>query len=195
MGRFKSCKSESFGFAEAVAFERELLAEVVETGELFIVFVIVVEVRDDPPVVKGNGLGAEIFIGPFATGLNGTKEPSGSRGDGERGVAGSGEDLFDVLLFVRTQLASDAGSLGIVKCVERTDVGGGEFEVVVNGDEELRDTTVVLNKAGGNVVWVDGLEVVFLYETSDLVFKVADLEAVSFVAGINGADETHNDGS
>jgi len=195
MGRFKSCKSESFGFAEAVAFERELLAEVVETGELFIVFVIVVEVRDDPPVVKGNGLGAEIFIGPFATGLNGTKEPSGSRGDGERGVAGSGEDLFDVLLFIRTQLASDAGSLGIVKRVERTDIGGGEFKVVVNRDEELRDTTIVLDKTGGDVVRVDGLKVVLLYEAGDLVFKVTDLDAVSLVAGVDGADKTHNDGS
>ena len=83
MGRFKSCKSESLGLAEAVAFERELLAEVIEAGELLIVLVILVEVRDDAPVVKGNGFGAEIFVGPFATGLNGAEEPSGSRGDGE----------------------------------------------------------------------------------------------------------------
>ena len=195
MGRFKSRKSESLGFAEAVAFERELLTEVVEAGELFIVLVIAVEVRDDPPVVEGNGLGAEIFVGPFATGLNGAEEPSGSTGDGERGVAGSGEDLFDVLLFIRTQLASDAGSLGIVKRVERTDIGGGEFKVVVNRDEELRDTTIVLDKTGGDVVRVDGLKVVLLYEAGDLVFKVTDLDAVSLVAGVDGADKTHNDGS
>jgi len=55
VGRFKSCKSESFGLAEAVAFECELLAEVVEAGELLIVLVIAVEVRDDAPVVEGNG--------------------------------------------------------------------------------------------------------------------------------------------
>ena len=83
MGRFKSRKSESFGLAEAVAFERELLAEVVEAGELLIVLMIAVEVRDDAPVVEGNGFGAEIFVGPFATSLDGTEEPGGSGGDGE----------------------------------------------------------------------------------------------------------------
>ena len=83
MGRFKSRKSESFGLAEAVAFERKLLTEMVEAGELLIVLMIVVEVHDDAPVVEGNGFGAEIFIGPFATGLNGMEEPGGSGGDGE----------------------------------------------------------------------------------------------------------------
>jgi len=195
VGRFKSCKSESLGLAEAVAFERELLAEVIEAGELFIVLVVMVEVRDDAPVVEGNGFGVEIFIGPFATSLDGVEEPGGSGGNGELGVARGGEDFFNVLLFVRTQFASDAGSLGIVKRVERTDVGGGEFEVVVNGDEELRDATVILDKTRGDVVRVDGLKVVFLYEAGDLVFEVADLDAVSLIAGVDGADETHNDGS
>jgi len=83
MGRFKSRKSESFGLAEAVAFERELFAEVVEAEELLVVLVIAVEVRDDAPVVEGNGFGAKVFVGPFATGLNGAEEPSGSGGDGE----------------------------------------------------------------------------------------------------------------
>jgi len=35
----------------------------------------------------------------------------------------------------------------------------------------------------------------FLDEASDLVFEVADLDAMPLVAGIDGADETHNDGS
>jgi len=85
MGRFKSRKSKSFGFAEAVAFERELFTEVVEAGELFIVFVIAMEVRNDPPVVEGNGLGTEIFVGPFAASLDSEEEPGGSGRDGERG--------------------------------------------------------------------------------------------------------------
>jgi len=75
------------------------------------------------------------------------------------------------------------------------DEGGGQFEVVVNGDEELRDATVVLDKTRGDVVRVDGLKIMFLYEAGDLVFEVADLDAVSLVAGVDGADETHNDGS
>jgi len=60
-------------------------------------------------------------------------------------------------LFFRTQFASDAGSFRIVKGVEGADVRGGEFQVVVDGDEELRYSTVILDKAGGNVVGVDGL--------------------------------------
>jgi len=35
----------------------------------------------------------------------------------------------------------------------------------------------------------------FLDEASDLVFKVADLDLVSLVAGVDGADKTYNDGS
>jgi len=70
VGRFKSRKSESFGLAEAIAFERELLAEVVEAGKFLVVLVIAVEVRDDAPVVEGNGFGAEVFVGPLATGLD-----------------------------------------------------------------------------------------------------------------------------
>src|SRR5712671_7653186 len=107
---------------------------------------IAVEVCDDAPIVEGNGFGAEIFVGPLAASLDGTEEPSGSGGDGERGVARGGEDFLDVLLFARTQFASDAGSFRIVKHVERADVGGGEFEVVVNGDEELGDAAVVFAK-------------------------------------------------
>jgi len=34
-----------------------------------------------------------------------------------------------------------------------------------------------------------------LYEAHDLVLKIADLDAVSLVAGVDGANETHNDGS
>src|SRR5712672_3109702 len=125
---------------------------------------IAVEVRDDAPVVEGNGFGAEIFVGPFATSLDGAEEPSGSGGNGERGVARGGEDFFDILLFVRTQFASDAGSLRIMKGVEGADVRGGEFQVVVDGDEELRYLTVVLDKTGGDVVGIDGLQVVILNE-------------------------------
>jgi len=114
VGRLKSCKSESLGLAEAIALERELFAEVIEVGELLVILVIAVEVRNDAPIVEGNGFGMEIFVGPFATSLDGMEEPSGSRGDGERGVARGGEDLFDVLLFFQTQFASDAGSLRII---------------------------------------------------------------------------------
>jgi len=34
-----------------------------------------------------------------------------------------------------------------------------------------------------------------LNEAGDLVFEVADLDTVSLVAGVDGADKTHNDGS
>jgi len=195
MGRFKSRKSESFGFVEAVAFERELLTEMVKAGELLILLVIAVEVRDDAPVVKGNGFGTEVLIGPFAASLNGAEEPSGSWRDRERGVARGGEDFFNVFLFIWTQFASDAGSLRIVKSVEGADVCGGEFEIVVDRDEELRYSTIVFDKTGGNVVRIDGLQVVLLDKAGDLVFKIADLDVVSLVAGVDGTDETHNDGS
>src|SRR5712671_6349538 len=122
MGRFKSRKSESFGFAEAVAFERELLAKVVEAGKFLVILMVAMEVCDDAPVVEGNGFGAEILVGPFAAGLDGAEKPSGGGGDGKRGVAWGGEDLLDVLLFVRTQFASDASSLHIVKGIEGADV-------------------------------------------------------------------------
>jgi len=84
VGRFKSRKSESLGFAEAVAFERELLAEVAETGEFLVVLMVAVEIGDNPPVVEGDGLGAKVFVGPLATSLDGAEKPSGSGGDGER---------------------------------------------------------------------------------------------------------------
>src|SRR5882757_2716874 len=156
---------------------------------------VAVEIGNNPPVVEGNGLSAKVFVGPLATGLNGAEEPGGSGGDRERGVAGSGEDFFDVFLFVRTQFASDAGSFRIIKGVEGADIRGGEFQVVVDGDEELRYLTVVLDKAGGDAVGVDGLQVMLLNKAGDLVFEVADLDAVSLVAGVDGADKTHNDGS
>ena len=57
MGRLKSCKSESLGLAEAVTFERELLAEVIEAGKFLIVLMVTMEVGDDSPVVEGNGFG------------------------------------------------------------------------------------------------------------------------------------------
>ena len=97
-------------------------------------------------------------------------------------------------MFVRTQFASDAGSLRIIKGVEGTDVCGGELQVVVDGDEELRYSTIIFDKTGGNVVRIDGLQVVLLDKAGDLVFKIADLDAVSLVAGVDGTDETHNDG-
>jgi len=65
----------------------------------------------------------------------------------------------------------------------------------VDRDEELRYSTIILDKTGGDVVRIDGLKVVFLYKTGNLVFKVADLDAMSLVAGVDGADKTHNDGS
>ena len=195
MGRFKSRKSESLGFAEAIAFERELLAEVAKTGEFLVVLMVAVEIGDNPPVVEGDGLGAKVLVGPLATSLDGAEKPSGSGGDGERVVAGGGEDFFNIFLFVRTQFASDAGSFRIVKSVEGADVCGGEFEIVVDRDEELRYSTIVFDKTGGNVVRVDGLKVMFLYEAGNLVLEVTDLDAMSLVTGVNGTDETHNDGS
>jgi len=45
------------------------------------------------------------------------------------------------------------------------------------------------------VTRINRLEIMFLDEASDLVFKVTDLDLVSLVAGVDGADETHNDGS
>ena len=65
MGRLKSCKSKSFGFPEAITLERELLAEVVEAGEFLVIFMVVMEVSDDAPVVEGDGFSAEVFVGPF----------------------------------------------------------------------------------------------------------------------------------
>jgi len=195
VGRLKSRKSESFGLLETVALEHELFMEVAEAGELLIVLVIAVEVCNDAPVVKGDGFGTEVFVGPLAASLNGMEEPGGGRGDGERGVTRGGEDLLDVLLFFRTQFASDASSFGIIECVERAYVGGGQFEVVMDGNEELGDATVVQDEARGDVVVADGLEIMLLYEACDLVLKIMDLDAVSLVAGIDGTDETHNDGS
>jgi len=195
VGSFKSHKSENLGLAETVAFEHELLVEVVEAGELFIILVIAVEVRDDAPVVEGNGLSAEVLVGPLATSLNGAEEPSGGRGDGKQGVTWGGEDLLDVLLFVWTQFASDAGSLHIIKGVEGADVCSGEFQVVMDGDEELWYSTVILDKTRGDVVWVDGLQIVLLDEAGNLVFKVTDLDVVSLVTSVDGTDKTHNDGS
>jgi len=64
----------------------------------------------------------------------------------------------------------------------------------VDGDEELRYSTVVLDKTREDAVQIDRLEIMFLDEASNLVFKVADLDSVSLVAGVNGTDETHNDG-
>src|SRR5882757_5586470 len=124
---------------------------------------VAVEIGNNPPVVEGNGLSAKVFVGPLATSLDGAEEPSGSGGDGERGVTRGGKDLLDVLLFFQTQFASDAGSFGIIECVEWAYVGGGQFEVVVDRNEELGDTTVVWDEARGNVVVTDGLEVMFLY--------------------------------
>ena len=65
----------------------------------------------------------------------------------------------------------------------------------MNRDEELRHSTVVLDKTGEDAVRIDGLEIMFLDEASDLVFKVVDLDSVSLVAGVDGADKTYNDGS
>ena len=65
----------------------------------------------------------------------------------------------------------------------------------MDGDEELRYSTVVLNKTREDAVRINRLEIMFLDEASDLVFKVVDLDSVSLVAGVDGADETHNDGS
>src|SRR5712675_1666651 len=128
-----------------------------EAGKLLVVFVVPMEVGDDAPIVEGDGFSVEVLVGPLATSLDGTEEPSGSGGDGERGVARGGEDLLDVLLFFRTQFASDASSFGIIECVERAYVGSGQFEVVVDGNEELGDVTVVRDEARGNVVVANGL--------------------------------------
>ena len=107
MGRLKSRKNESLGLTETVAFECKLFTEVVEAGEFLAILMAAMEVGDDAPVVEGNSFGTEIFVGPLATSLNGMEEPSGSRGDGERGVAWGGKDFFNILLFICTQLASD----------------------------------------------------------------------------------------
>jgi len=36
---------------------------------------------------------------------------------------------------------------------------------------------------------------VLLDEAGDLILEIADLDAMSLVAGVDGADKTHNDGS
>jgi len=59
----------------------------------------------------------------------------------------------------------------------------------VDRDEELRYSTIVLDKTGEDAVRIDGLEIMFLDEASDLVFKVTDLDSVSLVAGVNGTDD------
>ena len=89
----------------------------------------------------------------------------------------------------------DAGSFHIVKGVEGADVCGQEFKIVVDWNEELWYSTVVRDKARGNVILINGLKVMLLDEASDLILEVANLDAVAFIAGIDGADETHNDGS
>jgi len=85
------------------------------------------------------------------------EEPGGSGGDREQGVAGGSKDFFDVLLFIQTQFASDASSLRIIKGVKGADVCGGEFKIIMDGDEELQYSTVVLDKTGGDVVRINGL--------------------------------------
>jgi len=83
MGRLKSHKSESLGFAEVIAFERKLLVEVIEVGEFLIILVVVMEVGNDLPIVEGDGFGMEVLIGPLAAGLNGVEEPGESGRDRE----------------------------------------------------------------------------------------------------------------
>jgi|SRR5712671_356934 len=146
MGRLKSRKSESLGLVEAVALKCELFAEVVEAGELLVIFIVPMEIGDDAPIVEGDGFDAKVLVGPFATSLNGMEKLGGSVGDGERGVVRGGEDFFDVLLFVQTQFASDADSLCIIKGVEGADICGEEFKIVMDRDEELRYLTVVLDE-------------------------------------------------
>ena len=63
----------------------------------------------------------------------------------------------------------------------------------MDGNEELRYLTVVLDKARGDIVQVDGLKIVLLNKPGDLVFEVADLDAVVFVLGVDGTDEPHDD--
>ena len=63
------------------------------------------------------------------------------------------------------------------------------------GALQLRYSTVVLDKTGEDAVQINRLEIMFLDKASDLVFKVTDLDSVSLIAGVDGADETHNDGS
>ena len=55
-------------------------------------------------------------------------------------------------MFIWTQLASDTGSLRIVKGVKEADVCGRKFKVIVDGDEELQYLTVVLDKARRDIV-------------------------------------------
>ena len=77
--------------------------------------------------------------------------------------------------------------------VEGVDVCGGEFEVVVYWDEELRYSTVVLDKVGRDSVQINGLEIMLLNETGDLVFKVTDLETMGIVVSIDGTDKPYDD--
>ena len=57
VGSFKSCKSKSLGLPETVTFERKLFAKVVEVDEFLVILMVAVEIGDNSPVVKGNGLG------------------------------------------------------------------------------------------------------------------------------------------
>jgi len=83
MGRLKSCKSESLGLMKAVVLKCKLFVEVVEIGELLVVFMVLKEIGDDVPIVEGDSFSVKVLVGPLATGLNGTEEPGGSRGDRE----------------------------------------------------------------------------------------------------------------
>jgi len=83
MGRLKSHKSESLGFAEVIVFECKLLVEMIEVGEFLIILVVAMEVGNDLPIVEGDSFGMEILIGPLAAGLNGVEEPGGSGRDRE----------------------------------------------------------------------------------------------------------------
>ena len=83
MGRLKSHKSESLGFAEVIVFECKLLVEMIEVGEFLIILVVAMEVGNDLPIVEGDSFGMEILIGPLAAGLNGVEEPGESRRDRE----------------------------------------------------------------------------------------------------------------
>ena len=92
-----------------------------------------------------------------------------------------------------TQLASKAGGLCIVDFVKGADVGGWEFEPIVDWDEELGDLAVVGNESLREVVLIDGVEGVGLNESLDLVLQITDLSVVHSGSVFQRADESCDD--
>ena len=173
--------------------KHKLFTEVSEVTELLVILLIVVEVCDNAPAVKGDCFSTEVLILLSVTHSEGADEPGGRRGDGEAGVTGGHVDICDVFLFMYTQFASEAGSLCVISFVQGVDECSWEFEPIMNRDEELGDLAVVGYETLGEVLSTNGVEGVVLNESLDLILQIADLSVVGSTLAFQHANESRDD--